>query len=509
MTKTLDKLLVRGGAVLDIEDDPHNPRVADILIEDGKFLEVRYTSPVSADDAWLKGATIIDARGKMVTPGFVNGHYHSHDVFLKGSFEPSILEFWAINALPRAYPPRSDQEIRLRTLLGAVECIRSGITTTQDMLTLFPLSVRQVEVVKDAYQKVGLRCVLALQVADVSPLDTVPYWRDVIPVELQPLLAGPPSPPDAADPLSVMESLFSAKTADPMSRWAVAPSSPERCSRPLLERLADLAIRHDLRIFSHIYISRSEALNARRSFTAHDGSMIAYLKDAGVLGRRLTLAHGVWLEDGEIGAIAEAGAHVAINPLSNLKTKNGVAPIRRLLEAKINLALGCDNCSCSDAQNIFQAMKLFTYLAAISDPREGPPFAVDAVRAATTGGAKALGMEVEVGSIRPGMCADIVLIDTNDPVYVPFNSAARQLVYGEGGRAVETVIIDGKVVMQDRRILTIDEAALRSEIASVMSAFRRDFDVVAARTEKLHPYIQEADRRVWDQPIGLSRFVGN
>ena len=142
--------------------------------------------------------------------------------------------------------------------------------------------------------------------------------------------------------------------------------------------------------------------------------------------------------------IAEAGTNVAINPLSNLKTKNGVAPIRKLLEAKINLALGCDNCSCSDAQNIFQAMKLFTYLAAISDPREGPPFAVDAVRAATTGGAKALGLEDEIGSIRPGMCADLVLIDTNDPVYVPFNSAARQLVYGEGGRAVETVIIDGR-----------------------------------------------------------------
>src|SRR6185369_8402548 len=165
---------------------------------------------------------------------------------------------------------------------------------------LFPLSVRQVDVVRNAYKTAGLRCVLALQVADVSPLDTVPFWRDVIPADLQPLLAGPPAPPDAADPLSVMESLFTTKNADPMSRWAVAPSSPERCSRPLLERLADLAERHDLRIFSHIYISRSEALNARRSFTDHGGSMIAYLKDAGVLGRRLTLAHGVWLDDGEI-----------------------------------------------------------------------------------------------------------------------------------------------------------------------------------------------------------------
>jgi guanine deaminase len=212
VSKASDKLLIRGGAVLDIEDDPHNPEVGDILIENGRILEVRRAKPISADDAWLRGASVIDARDKLVTPGFVNGHYHSHDMFLKGSFEPSILEFWAINALPRAYPPRSDREIRLRTLLGAVECVRSGITTTQDMLTLFPLSVQQVGVVKDAYRTTGLRCVLALQVADVSPLNTVPFWRSVIPPELQPLLAGPPPPPDSADPLTVMQQTIARTT---------------------------------------------------------------------------------------------------------------------------------------------------------------------------------------------------------------------------------------------------------------------------------------------------------
>ena len=95
-----------------------------------------------------------------MVPGFVNAHYHSHDVFLKGSFDPSVLEFWVLNALPRAYPPRSDQEIHLRTLLGAIECIRGGITTIQDMLTLFPLTTAQVGVVRSAYRKAGLRVIL-------------------------------------------------------------------------------------------------------------------------------------------------------------------------------------------------------------------------------------------------------------------------------------------------------------------------------------------------------------
>ena len=125
-------------------------------------------------------------------PGFVNAHYHSHDIFLKGCFDPSMLEFWALNALPRAYPPRSDEEIRLRTLLGAVECIRGGITTVQDMLTLYPLTAEQVDVVRSAYEIAGLRAILGLQVADVSPLETMPYWRETIPTELQGMIMGGP-----------------------------------------------------------------------------------------------------------------------------------------------------------------------------------------------------------------------------------------------------------------------------------------------------------------------------
>ena len=202
------------------------------------------------------------------------------------------------------------------------------------------------------------------------------------------------------------------------------------------------------------------------------------------------------------------GASVVLNPLSNLKNKNGVAPIRALLAAGVNLALGCDNCSCSDAQNIFQAMKMFTLLAAISDPAEGQPDAIDAMRAATTAGARTAGLQEQIGAIRPGMRADLVIIDAQDPTYVPFNSAARQIVYGEGGRAVETVIIDGRIVMRDRKMVSVDEAALRRELDAVLPKFRRDADVVMARTAKLKPYILEADHsRIWSQDLGIDRYL--
>jgi len=183
------RLLLKGGRVLDLDGDPHHPPVADVLIIDGRIAEIGSSS----DDQGALPPETIELRGKLIVPGFFNSHYHSHDVFLKGCFDPSVLEFWVLNALPRAYPPRSNEEIRLRTLLGAVECIRGGITTVQDMLTLYPLTVEQVGVVKSAYESAGLRAILGLQVGDVSPLDSVPYWRETIPAELQgTLMGGPP-----------------------------------------------------------------------------------------------------------------------------------------------------------------------------------------------------------------------------------------------------------------------------------------------------------------------------
>jgi 5-methylthioadenosine/S-adenosylhomocysteine deaminase len=197
-----------------------------------------------------------------------------------------------------------------------------------------------------------------------------------------------------------------------------------------------------------------------------------------------------------------------LNPQGNLKMKCGIPPIRALQDAGVRIGLGCDNCSCSDAQNIFQAMKLFTTLPAVSDPADGPPAAADALHAATVGGARTAGLERRIGALREGMRADLTILDVTDPVYVPFNSAARQIVFGEGGRGVDTVIVDGKVVMRERKLLTIDEEALRRELADVIAHFRADAAAVFARTEALRPYIREADRRVWQHGVGLHRFVG-
>ncbi len=127
---------------------------------------------------------VIDARDHLVLPGFVNAHYHSHDVLAKGTLEEVPLETWRLYALPPQYPPRSAEEIYARTLLGALECLRSGMTTIQDMLTLYPYEERHMDAVMKAYDEVGIRVVFALQYADRKGIETIPFWKDTFPAEL-------------------------------------------------------------------------------------------------------------------------------------------------------------------------------------------------------------------------------------------------------------------------------------------------------------------------------------
>jgi cytosine/adenosine deaminase-related metal-dependent hydrolase len=158
---------------------------------------------------------------------------------------------------------------------------------------------------------------------------------------------------------------------------------------------------------------------------------------------------------------------------------------------------------------MFQAMKMFCSLAAVTDVLPGAPIATDAMRAACLGGAKPAGLDKDLGHIRPGMLADLVLLDLADPSFVPFNSAARQLVFTEAGRGVRTVIVDGRVLLDDRKLTTIDERALREEILDIMVEFNRDAAQISDRIMPISAGIIEAVRRSWDEPLPIHRYIGH
>lgn len=512
-----DTLLVAGGRVYDHDGDVHQPQIADILVADGKIVAIR---PGIAD-AIKSGAPVpelagqsvgrtIDASGRLVIPGFVNGHYHSHDVLLKGCFETIPLELWVMSALPPAFPKRSKAEIRARTLLGAVECLRSGITTVQDLATVFPYDEEHVDTILQAYDDVGIRCIFALQVADVPGAKSIPFWEDVVPAEMRKGLSGAVEP--FRGPKSLTETVRDL-TASRMGRhrritWALGPSSPERCSEDLLRDIADMSADFQIPVYTHIYESKAMTLIARQSHQQDKGSLIRYLDRCGLLGPRLNLAHSVWMLPEEIRMIAERGANVVLNPVGNLKTRSGIAPIREYVDMGVNVGLGCDNCSCSDCQNMFQSMKMFASLAAVTDPEPGPPTAAQSFHAATTAGARGAGMSDKLGQLKPGFAADFSIIDLNDPSFVPLNSAVRQLVFTEAGRSVETVVVDGKVVVDQRKVVSIDEAALYAEASELAKELMKDLEGVQGRLKDFLPYLLEAHRKTWAEDVGTHRYVG-
>ena len=498
------RTVIAGGRVYRHGGATARPDVADVVVEDGRIVAIEAGIAEQVEDARR-----IDATGRLLTPGFVNAHYHSHDVLLKGMFEPLPLNLWFLNALPPVYPPRGLAEIRARTLLGAVECLEAGMTTTQDMVTLFPADEARLDAVLRAYDEIGIRSVMSLQFGDLRALDRVPYWREVVPEALHDRLGAAIAPGAADKMLDFVEGAYVAnRDRSPLISWALSPTSPAMASAELLSRVARLAARHDLPVTTHLYETRAEAVSSRKLLGEHGGSEVRLLAAAGLLGPRLTLAHAIWLLDEEIELIAEAGAGVVLNPAGNLKTKSGVAPIRRLRAAGVEIALGSDNCSCNDAQNMFQAMKLFCGLAAIEDPEDGGPDAEAAIEAATRGGARRLGLAGTVGEIEVGRAADLVLLDLSRPSFVPLNHAARQFVYGEAGAEVDKVLVAGRLLVDGGRCIAVDRVALAWEAEDLAEGLRADAADVAARFADLAPHVWEAWRQSWRDDVGVHRYVG-
>jgi cytosine/adenosine deaminase-related metal-dependent hydrolase len=290
----------------------------------------------------------------------------------------------------------------------------------------------------------------------------------------------------------------------PLTTWALAPSAPQRCSPELLEGIAALSRQHDLPVFTHVYETRPQAAAARVQST----SLLDLLARAGLLNERLNLVHGVWLTDADIEMLAHAKARVVHNPISNLKLKSGVAPILDLHWAGIEVALGCDNYSCAETQNIFIAMRMLCLLPAVTSPEPHPIDAAFALRAATLNGAKALGLDGKVGALKAGMAADLTILNLDQPAFVPFNSAARQIVFAEAGGAVESVFVAGRQVVRDYRLVTVDEVALAAEAAELSPAFRAEAKALAERSRDLIPPLLDGNRAAWNVPLEIERYIG-
>ena len=493
--------LIRGGRVYDHDGDIDQPAIADVLIDGDTIVSIAPQISATED------VEVTNAHGKLLIPGFINAHYHSHDVFAKGMFEEMPFDIWTHHTNPNNYGVRTLEEVRLRTLLGAAEALRNGITTIQDMLILVPREDEYLDTVLAAYEEIGIRVVFSLTVRDRAVLDIAPFLSDTVSDALRRRIVGKSTRP--LDEIEFITRQIRRVRPSPGSRqtWALGPSGPQRCSHELLEGIASLQRELDLPVLTHIYETKVQAVGARREYAEQGGSLIEVLDRAGLMNDHLSLIHGVWLTPKEIARVADAGACLVHNPMSNLKLKNGIAPILEYERAGVTIALGCDNCTCGDTQNIFHAMRMLCLLPAVSQPTPGPVTAGYAMRAATLSGAQALGLQGKVGALKPGMLADLVILSLDETSFLPFNSAARQLVFSESGGGVDTVFVSGRPIVQEGKLVSIDEAVLADAVRECSTAFQRDALTLRERNRADNDAILQACKVAWGTSLGFDRYL--
>jgi guanine deaminase len=247
-------------------------------------------------------------------------------------------------------------------------------------------------------------------------------------------------------------------------RPAVAPTIPHHCSDGFILGCARLARDFDVGLHSHVAESKVQAITGIRLYGR---TQTAHLDALGVLGPHFTVAHGVWLDDDDMARLGGHGASVAHNPGSNMRLGSGLADTRGMLDRRVNLGVGTDGASCADNQNMYEVMRLASFVSKVQGPDTGRWLSTrEAALAATEGSARILGFAGKLGRIAPGYKADLVLLDLDHPNWLPLNDPVNQLVHAEDGTAVESVMIGGRMVVENRRVLTVDLARLRARAAA-------------------------------------------
>ncbi len=447
--------ILRGGRVLDIAAG--TAEFADILIEDGTIREIGPPGCAAPD-----GAVEISAARRLLHPGLVNAHTHGHGNLAKGMGDRWTLEL-LLTAAPWITGNRSHDDRYLSTQLGAVEMVMKGCTACYDLSFEWPLPTAEgLSLAAQAYADVGMRAVIAPMVADRSFYEAIPGLIEAMPPALQARVAELRLPPAEATLAGIRAAFATWRFDRNQICPAVAPTIPHHCSDEFILGCAEIARELDLGLHGHVAESKVQAVTGMR---VYGRTQTAHLDALGVLGPRFTVAHGVWLDDDDMGRLGGHGASVAHNPGSNMRLGSGLADSRAMLDRGVNLGIGTDGANCSDNQNMYEAMRLASFVSKVRGPDWRSWLTTrEAALAATEGSARALGFEGRIGRLMPGYEADIVMLDLDHPNWLPLNNPVNQLVHSEDGGAVASVMIGGQLVVDNRRMVTVDLQQLRRRV---------------------------------------------
>ncbi len=423
-TKQDADLIVSGGMVVTMDGARAIVHEGSVAIKGDAIVAVGARTDV---DGRYHAAKMIDARGKLVLPGFINGHVHVPMTLFRGLHDDVTLNDWLYKYIFPAEAKNVNEEfVRWGTRLAAAEQIRSGVTTFADMYYFE-------DAVAEETKAAGMRGVLGETFIDF------------------------PAPDNKTNTamLAYTEKFLQKWQGDPLIHAAPAPHSIYTCSKKTIQDAAALAKKYHAPLLMHVAEMKKEWEDSEKQ---NGMSPVQYLEKIGVLGPNLVAAHCIFVDEADRKLLAERQVGCVHNPSSNMMIASGVAPVPEMRAAGVAVGLGTDGPAGSNNDlDLMEEIDLAAKLAKIS---KMDPLALNAkavVEMATIDGARALHMEKEIGSLEAGKKADVILIGLDEPNAVPMYDVYAQIAYSLKGSDVQTVIIGGRIVMQDRKLLTVDE----------------------------------------------------
>jgi len=439
-TRPID-LLIEAGYILTLDKDMRVLRDSAIAIDAGKILSI---SPITAssDAPMYQARQVIDAADCIVLPGLINAHTHISMSFFRGVADDLPLITWLRDYIwPLEDKFVNPEFVYDATLYGAAEMIKSGISYCNDMYFYGN------EIAK-ALSKAGMRgqigeAIIQVILQNSGGLDTIGALARELSFEYR---------------------------NNPLVDFCLAPHSIYTCDRQVLTRVAGIATKYDLPVHMHLSETQQEVLDCLK---AHGRKPVHYLKETGLLEARCIFAHGVWVDEDEMDLLAEYGCSVVSCVDSNLKLASGFAPIAGYYKHGVNVCLGTDGVASNNNLDLLAELDTFAKLhkALAKDPTFLP--APEALKTITINAARALGRESELGSLEPGKAGDILILNSKSLSAQPLYNPYSQVVYAMGSEAVQDLIINGKIILKDKQLTLLDEAALIKTAGSYSEKIRQ------------------------------------
>jgi len=459
------RIFIRNALIVTMNDDSDIIDKGSIVIDGDR---ISYVGPAEWTPVGPFERTI--EAGRMIAmPGMVNAHCHSPANLVRGMMPSKPLEIWR-TYYRASLRGMSDDDFYASALLGGLEMLKNGATTVLDHFAgnqacRFMGAGAAIQAMRD----LGLRHVAALTMTDRNYEDTIPLGDTEASLndEIKRMSASEARSTQAwLDECGAFVETFHAP--EKLTTACPGPSAVQRCSDELLTRSAEMARKRNLPMHTHLAETKAQAVMGQRIYAT---SLLRHLDAIGVLSPNLSLAHSIWIEESDVELFAQRGATPVHNPASNLRIGSGLAKVKEFFAAAVNVGLGTDGSASNDGQNMFDAMRL----AALIHNRAGTDFKTwvtpaQALAMATRNGARAFGLEA--GVLAPGKLADIVLLRRDTAAFTPLNDVIAQLVFCENGSGVDSVIVNGEIVVEQGRLTKVDE----SEVLRLAEQARRRLD---------------------------------